>query len=164
MSIAVIVVLILVAIMAYKTITAPTPTTPTALTTDQDLIAEADANLMGIYEGVMPCADCPGIITSIGLIKDQNGATNSGTFEKMMIYEERNVAPLISSGTFVLKTGTDKDANAIVYGLTDETGNTEYWKAIENGLMALDIDGNEINSTLDITLILKVKGLAYTTN
>ena len=56
----------------------------------------------GVYEGVLPCADCPGIQTRLTLQQD-------GRFALSMRYLERQVAPFESSGSFSWKA----DGNTI---------------------------------------------------
>lgn len=47
----------------------------------------------GTYSGVIPAADCPGIRVTLNLRAD-------GTYDKSMVYLERNVAPFKTQGTF----------------------------------------------------------------
>lgn len=52
----------------------------------------------GTFEGVLPCADCPGLQTSITIKAD-------GTFRMEEIYLERSEGTFISEGTWVLNKG-----------------------------------------------------------
>lgn len=52
----------------------------------------------GVYEGVIPCADCPGIRTRLTLRKD-------GSYELSSEYLERQVAPRIERGKFTWQPG-----------------------------------------------------------
>src|SRR5690606_19282658 len=47
----------------------------------------------GTYSGILPCADCPGIRTTIALDAD-------GRFERTLAWLESGVAPRTESGTF----------------------------------------------------------------
>ncbi len=52
----------------------------------------------GTYEGVLPCADCPGIKTRLSLRQD-------GSYELSSEYLERQVAPRIERGQFAWQPG-----------------------------------------------------------
>ena len=56
----------------------------------------------GTYEGVLPCADCPGIKIRLTL-------ANDGTFEKQSRYLDRDVVPRTERGLFTWQA----DGNSI---------------------------------------------------
>ena len=59
-------------------------------------------DLAGTYEGVLPCADCPGIKIRLTL-------ANDGTFEKQSRYLDRDVVPRTERGLFTWQA----DGNSI---------------------------------------------------
>lgn len=87
----------------------------------------------GAYEAVLPCADCPGIQTTLLLNED-------GTFEMKRIYLERDVQ-LLDKGTFTWQN------NGSVVHLLGE-GTDIKIKVGENRLFQLDQEGNEISGAL----------------
>lgn len=81
----------------------------------------------GAYEGVLPCADCPGIRTRLTLGSD-------GAFERRTLYLDRQVAPSIARGQFTWQAG------GAVIALDANGGGQRY--AVEEGrLIALNRDG-----------------------
>lgn len=84
----------------------------------------------GTYEAVVPCADCPGIKTSLTLNKDK-------TFTITEEYIERN-SKNNDKGTF------DWDATGSVITLNGKSAKYKY-KVGENKLSQLDMDGKEID-------------------
>lgn len=90
----------------------------------------------GVYEGVLPCADCPGIRTRLTLQQD-------GRFELSMRYIERRVEPFVSSGRF----SWNADGNTIT--LDDGA----MYRVQEGSVLQLDRDGtpprpDSLNRTL----------------
>jgi uncharacterized lipoprotein NlpE involved in copper resistance len=86
----------------------------------------------GVYEGVLPCADCPGIKTRLTLNKD-------GTFELRTEYLDRPVMPQVVRGQFTWQAS----GNAI--SLDENVGRQQY--AVGEGrLSVLDRDGKPISS------------------
>ncbi len=82
----------------------------------------------GVYEGVLPCADCPGIQTRLALQQD-------GRFELSMRYMDRQVAPLVSTGSF----SWNADGNTITL---DGAGRGAMYRVGEGRLLQLDSDGS----------------------
>ncbi len=92
---------------------------------------------VGIYKGILPCADCEGIETSIEL-----GSGNS--YVKKMIYLGKADQKMIeTSGTFTWS----EDGSTITL-IEDEEPN-QYFVG-ENVLFHLDMDGNRIMGDLAI--------------
>lgn len=92
-------------------------------------------DFMGIYKGVLPCADCEGIETIIEL-----GSGNS--YVKKVIYLGKGDQKVIESGgTF---TWND-DGNTITFN--EEDVPNQYFVG-ENVLFHLDVDGNRIEGEL----------------
>ena len=91
------------------------------------------------WRGVLPCADCEGIETSLFLEKD-------GTWVMNERYQgvSREPSSFASYGTWA------RTADKLV--LTDSKGEKSYYRAKGDKLEMLDRDGNPIESTLNYTL------------
>jgi uncharacterized lipoprotein NlpE involved in copper resistance len=81
----------------------------------------------GSYEGVLPCADCPGIKTRLVLHAD-------GRFSLERQYLERQVAAQMANGRFLWNTAGD----TIVL---DAAGSGQQFRVGEGRLLQLDRDG-----------------------
>lgn len=82
----------------------------------------------GIYEGVLPCGDCPGIKTRLTLQRD-------GSFELTTQYLERQVAPQSAHGRFTW--------NAAGSTITlDAAGAGRQYQVGEGRLLQLDMGGS----------------------
>jgi len=104
--------------------------------------SENSLDWAGTYEGTIPCADCPGIKTTIVLNSDN-------TFQYDTEYLERKVKTT-DKGTF-----TWEKNGSTVHLKGKETDN--YLKVGENQLFLLDTEGNIITGTLADNYILKKK-------
>jgi heat shock protein HslJ/uncharacterized lipoprotein NlpE involved in copper resistance len=82
----------------------------------------------GVYEGVLPCADCPGIETRLTLSRD-------GSYELSTRYLDRQAAPRIVRGQFAWDAG----GNAIAL---DANGDGQRFAVGEGRLSQLDRDGS----------------------
>lgn len=80
----------------------------------------------GTYEGVLPCADCPGIETRLELRSD-------GGFELTTRYQDRQPAPQTTRGRFEW----DGDGNSITLGATGQR-----FRVGEGRLLQLGRDGS----------------------
>lgn len=99
---------------------------------------------MGIYSGVLPCADCEGIETTIEL-----GSGNS--YVKKVIYLGKNDQQVVeTAGTF-----TWNDAGNTI-SLSEEIAPNQYFVG-ENVLFHLDIEGNRISGELATKYELRKK-------
>ncbi len=82
----------------------------------------------GTYEGVLPCADCPGIRTRLVLHDD-------GRFELQTQYLERDVKPRAASGRFTW--------NVAGSGITlDAAGAGQQFAVGERRLLQMNRDGS----------------------
>lgn len=89
----------------------------------------------GVYVGVVPCADCPGIYTRVELTQDEQ-------FRRSVEYLERGELAFTDEGRFVWD-----DAGARIT-LTDDDGQTQMYQVGENVLFHLDRDGQRITGEL----------------
>ncbi|MEH0834727.1 envelope stress response activation lipoprotein NlpE [Pectobacterium cacticida] len=87
------------------------------------------------YRGVLPCADCEGIDTSLFLEKD-------GTF----ILREKYQTTREGNNTFASYGQWRRTADKLV--LTDSAGEKRYFRPADNGLEMLDQQGLPIDSSL----------------
>lgn len=87
------------------------------------------------YRGVLPCADCGGIDTSLFLEKD-------GTF----VLREQYQTTREGNNTFASYGQWRRTADKLV--LTDSSGEKRYFRPVDNSLEMLDREGLPINSSL----------------
>nr|WP_315816760.1 copper resistance protein NlpE N-terminal domain-containing protein [Paraflavitalea speifideiaquila] len=123
--------LILLAVILFQCNT-PTPaTSSTTPTTSTDPHSSQNAlDWDGIYRGVLPCADCPGIQTTIYLNRDL-------TYLRRTKYLDRNDSAQESKGNFSWNAA----GNTIT--LLNADGPASYFVG-ENTLTQLDMSGNKI--------------------
>jgi heat shock protein HslJ len=88
----------------------------------------------GVYQGVLPCADCEGIKTRLVLKRD-------GTFHRILNYLGKDDKVINEQGIFVW----DETGNKIT--LKTESSSQQY-KVGENQLTQLDMQGNVITGEL----------------
>lgn len=88
------------------------------------------------FEGTLPCADCPGIITTLMLYPDQ-------TYQLQTVYIDRD-------SSFTSKGSWKYDTNPPRYVLIDD--GQQYQILNNDTLEALDQDGNPIESSLNYKL------------
>lgn len=95
----------------------------------------------GTYKGMVPCADCEGIITQLTLGADS-------TFELTLQYKGKGDGrPVVSKGTYAWK-----DGNTI--SLAGVTGGAFLYKVEENRLRQLDTEGRKIEGALAESYLL----------
>lgn len=96
----------------------------------------------GVYEGVLPCADCPGIKTRLTLQRD-------GSFELTTQYLERQVAPQGAHGQFTW--------NAAGSAITlDAAGAGPQYQVSEGRLIQLEMDGSVPAPSTHNRVLMKV--------
>jgi uncharacterized lipoprotein NlpE involved in copper resistance len=88
----------------------------------------------GVYKGVLPCADCEGIKTTITLFKDN-------TYSIASEYLGKSDNPVYNKGIFIWN-----QAGSIIS--LDREGQNNQYKVGENVLIHLDNDGNPITGDL----------------
>ena len=94
----------------------------------------------GTYEGVLPCADCPGIKTRLTL-------GNDGTFEKQSQYLDRDVVPRTERGQFSWQA----DGNTISLGTS---GGGQSYAVGEGRLIQLNSDGTRPDAAASNRVLL----------
>ncbi len=132
----------LIFLLAHKTIFAPTK--------------NANSNIVGIYTGKFPCADCEGIQTTLTLYQNPN-TLKPTTYSLELVYLGRNVKPFDEVGNWTYTNGMKNNPNALIYQLNPNNSNqTEYYLKVNNTeLKMLDSNKNEIPSNLNFTLMKK---------
>lgn len=96
--------------------------------------SENSLDWAGTYQGVIPCADCPGIETTIVLNED-------GTFTKVTVYQDKKDGKFEDKGTFTW----DKTGSIVTLKVGDDA--TQY-QVREGSLLMLDTEGKEITGEL----------------
>jgi copper homeostasis protein (lipoprotein) len=121
--------------------------------TQQKAPAAAHGKLLAAYRGVLPCADCPGIDTTVRLFADPSGAEDHGRYVTRSSYQERNTTNT-EAGTWTLEKGTPNNASASVYVLKPKTGNgaTNFLVVGDNEIKQLDADRKPFAGTVNFTL------------
>jgi copper homeostasis protein (lipoprotein) len=92
---------------------------------------------IGVYIGLLPCADCEGIRTEIRLKEDSS-------YEKAILYEGKSNKIFRESGHFKWN-GTGNKVILVKSESPEDTGEGQYMVG-ENILVALDLEGNRIES------------------
>ncbi len=95
--------------------------------------AQNSLDWWGTYQATLPCADCPGINTTITLNKDETFKYVAEYLETSVKIEETGNIMWHDDGLIVHLKGKDIDTKL---------------KVVENGLVGLDTSGNEIEGPL----------------
>jgi putative hemolysin len=120
-----------------------------------------ERQLLGIFVGQLPCADCSGIEEQLSLYQDDAAGT-AGTYVLKDTYLGKSVAPRVAKGAWRLVRGSAKDPDARVFRLDPiGSGQEQYYLAADiNALKPLDAERKEITAPVDMTLRRQVAGLA----
>lgn len=96
----------------------------------------------GLYAGIVPCADCPGIDTSIAF-------TPEGTYSMSETYQEEGGGSFVTKGTWTVR----EDGKTVLLDPEDKEERDRWYEIVSaNELRALDRDGKAIDSKLDYSL------------
>ena len=114
--------------------------------------AVSQGKLIAAYRGVLPCADCPGIDTTVKLFGADAQATH-GVYMTKNTYQERN-SSYTETGNWTLEKGTPDDASASVYVLKNKTGNgvTNFLRVGDGAIKQLDNNRKPFTGTVNFTL------------
>ncbi len=115
----------------------PTTLPPTASTE-----SSPSATLTTVYEGQLPCGDCPGIVERITLTKDAPEATGGAYLQKDTYLEKG--PPIETKGQWVLHNN--------ILEFTNETGDKSYFTYFPEKLVMLDQNKQKIDSPFNQTL------------
>jgi copper homeostasis protein (lipoprotein) len=105
---------------------------------------------VGVYQGVVPCADCEGIETTLRLAPD-------GTYELSLKYLGKSTPPFSSKGSFKWR----QDGREIE--LQTSSGAPRFYRVEENRLRQLDTRGQPIESALADKYVLRKLATATAT-
>ena len=124
------------------------------------LPAAAEPLLVGVYTGLLPCADCSGIQTELTLTRKASGWAE-GRYLLKQTYIGRKVAPLVKTGDWTTLRGSAADYDDTVYELDpdDQAHATHFLKIREATIKALDKDLKPLPAGLPSTLKRQTKGL-----
>ena len=99
--------------------------------------ADTTPTLLGVFKGVLPCADCPGLETELSLTQYGPNIAE-GTYSLKETYQSRNTQPLQSQGTWTTLRGTPKDDNATVYQLNpDHPEKSRYFLKLDDSTLEM---------------------------
>jgi uncharacterized lipoprotein NlpE involved in copper resistance len=131
-----------IALLALAACTAPGPQ-PAEMPRAQPHSSRDSLDWAGTYEGTTPCADCPGIRTTVQLRMD-------GTFTLTQVYLERSVAPRVTQGLFEWDT-PGRDVILDVPG-----GSLRFWVG-EGWLQQVARDGQRVQGPNADAYVLRKK-------
>jgi uncharacterized lipoprotein NlpE involved in copper resistance/heat shock protein HslJ len=100
----------------------------------------------GAYEGVLPCASCPGIETRLTLNRD-------GSYELLTRYIDRQPAPAITRGQFSWQA----NGNAVTL---DAQGGGQRFAVGEGRLTSLNLDGSPVPAGAPNRVLTLLPGVA----
>jgi copper homeostasis protein (lipoprotein) len=118
----------------------------------QKATASPHGKLLAAYHGVLPCADCPGIDTTVKFFGADAHAT-SGLYFIHHAYQERK-GSYNETGTWTLEKGMPDDASASVYVLKPKTGSggTNFLQVSNSEIKQLDNDRKPFGGTTNFSL------------
>ncbi|MGM0564562.1 MAG: copper resistance protein NlpE [Pseudomonadota bacterium] len=102
------------------------------------------ARFAGVYRGVLPCASCPGIETTLTLMPE-------GRFELEEAYQEEDSEPFLMTGQWRPLEDAEID-NTLILEPDDQNEAERYFLLDDEGATQLDSDGQPIDSDLDYRL------------
>ena len=106
-------------------------TTTTTTTTETTVVETTTPDWVGTFVGTLPCADCPGIETTIVLNADN-------TYSKTSVYKERDTK-IEENGAVTV----DGDKITLTPSATENVGVTMY-RSEQGKLIQLNPEGEEI--------------------
>jgi uncharacterized lipoprotein NlpE involved in copper resistance len=96
--------------------------------------------VLGPFVGTLPCADCPGITTSLTLTREGEFVAE-GTYRLEETYIDRG-APIVTTGDWTTLRGDAADEDAVVYQLEPDQPEKSraFVKLNETTIRLLDAD------------------------
>ncbi len=118
----------------------------------QKASASPHGKLIATYRGVLPCADCPGIDTTVKLFA-ATAQNTQGLYIIHRAYQDRK-SSYNETGAWTLEKGTPSDASASVYVLTPKTGSgvTNFLRVGNSEIKQLDNDRKPFAGTVNFSL------------
>ena len=114
--------------------------------------AKSPMQLVAQYRGVLPCADCPGIDTTLSLFANSPNDPDHTRYVLKSSYQERST--FTETGTWSIVHGTPDNPDATVYQLKPKDGGqpTNFLRVSENEILQLDSERRRIDSKLNFSL------------
>ncbi|WP_111497061.1 copper resistance protein NlpE [Marinobacter bohaiensis] len=110
----------------------------------------APRHAYGVWQGVLPCADCPGIDTRLTLYRQPD------TYRLEETYQERDAAPVVHEGRWALLPPQDPmDLGRVQLEGANERPLRSFRRLPDGNLEMLGRDGEAIRSPLNYTLTRK---------
>ena len=130
-------------------LSAQTTTTPK----QDSATAKSPMQLVAQYRGVLPCADCPGIDTTLSLLANSPNDLAHTRYVLKSRYQERNNT-FTETGTWTIVHGTPDNPDATVYQLKPNDGGqpTNFLRVSDNEILQLDRQRRRIDSKLNFSL------------
>ena len=115
--------------------------------------AKSPLQLVAQYRGVLPCADCPGIDTTLSLLANSPNDLAHTRYVLKSSYQERNNS-FTETGTWSIVHGTQDNPDATVYQLKPKDGGqpTNFLRVSDNEILQLDSERRRIESKLNFSL------------
>jgi hypothetical protein len=115
--------------------------------------AKSPMQLIAQYRGVLPCADCPGIDTTLSLLANSPNDLDHTRYVLNSNYQERNNTST-ETGTWTIVHGTPDNPDATVYQLKPKNGGrpTNFLRVSDNEILQLDSERRHIDSKLNFSL------------
>lgn len=122
--------------------------------------AFAEPLLVGVFAGTLPCADCPGVVAELTLVRKASGWAE-GRYLLKRTYLGRPAAPQVTTGDWTTLRGDAADPDAVVYELDPDARSHwgEFLKRGEARLQALDPDLKALPPGLPQRLTRRTRGL-----
>ena len=132
--------------LSLPTNTGPTPISSESLVTGTPISKDT-------YAGVLPCADCSGLLTKITFSRDQ-AYQAFGTYVMEETYEGKSDTPYITKGEWHQERGIPSDPYASLYVLTQADGGQDsyYLQVNPTTIEMLGSNRSKIDSPFNMTL------------
>lgn len=116
--------------------------------------------LVGVFVGDLPCGDCPGMATSLTMVR-KGSDWAEGRYLLRQTYRERDVPALVTVGEWTTLRGDANDPDASVYQLDpDKPEHAQYFrKEGEDRIRMLDQESKPLPASLPQVLQLQTTGL-----
>ncbi|HRN56045.1 MAG TPA: copper resistance protein NlpE [Agriterribacter sp.] len=116
---------------------------------------DATRTLVGVFEGILPCADCEGIRMELTLYQDlANADNNSYILKETYLGVNTGDTTFTSNGKWDIVKGIKADSEAAVYFLNyDRPDEPKYFlKQGDTTIVMLDKEQNQISTPLNYAL------------
>lgn len=108
-----------------------------------------------VYSGVLPCADCSGIRTTLTLYRDQDAKPSRYELDQQYMKGSKISGRAVERGAWVSDKMVIDDKNYPVYTLNPEAEETQhrFLQSAVNAVEMLDLSGQRLESDLNHTLM-----------